>query len=162
MDGNTIEQVHGDLLAADADALVNAVNTVGVMGKGIALQFRRAYPAMFEAYVQACRAGEVEIGRMHVWPIGRPIGPRYVINFPTKAHWRGASRFEYIDDGLVDLLRVIRELRIASLAVPALGAGNGGLPWPDVRRRIVDVLGNEPGVRVLLHAPAGGTSGHRV
>lgn len=150
-----IEEVRGNLLAAEVDALVNTVNTVGVMGKGIALQFRRAYPAMFDAYVKACKAGEVEIGKMHVWPTGQLSGPRYVINFPTKKHWKGGSRLEYIDDGLVDLLRVVRDLDIASIAVPPLGAGNGGLVWSEVRPRVAEAFAEEPDLKVLLYSPSG-------
>jgi O-acetyl-ADP-ribose deacetylase (regulator of RNase III) len=152
---DVIEEVRGNLLAADVDALVNTVNTVGVMGKGIALQFRRAYPAMFDSYIKACKAGEVEVGKMHVWPTGQLSGPRYVINFPTKRHWKSGSKLEYIDDGLVDLLRVVRDLDIASIAVPPLGAGNGGLAWSDVRPRIVSALAQEAGLQVLLYSPAG-------
>ena len=116
-----IREVSGNLLTADVDALVNTVNTAGVMGKGIALQFKRAYPAMFAAYEKAARAGDLQPGRMHVWPTNQLDGPRYVINFPTKRHWRGASRIEDVASGLADLSRVIRELDIRSVAVPPLG-----------------------------------------
>ncbi|MFD7307101.1 macro domain-containing protein [Promicromonospora sp. NPDC059942] len=146
-------EVHGDLLEAEVDALVNAVNTVGVMGKGIALQFRRAYPEMYDAYALACKAGEVAVGQMHVWPTGASTGPRYVVNFPTKKHWRARSQLSYIDDGLVDLVRVIRELGIRSIAVPPLGAGHGGLDWAEVRPRIEAVLAGLPDVEVRLYVP---------
>lgn len=148
-----IELATGNLLSADADALINTVNTVGVMGKGIALQFRRAYPAMFDNYKHACEAGEVEVGRMHVWPTGQLTGPKYVINFPTKRHWRGRSELEYIEAGLQDLTRVIEDLAIRSIAVPPLGAGNGGLDWASVRPLILRYLGSLPGTRVLLFEP---------
>ena len=150
-----IETTRGDLLKADVDALVNTVNTVGAMGKGIALQFRRAYPDMFRAYQKACQAGEVQIGRMHVWETGFMTGPRFVINFPTKRHWRGPSNMRWIDQGLVDLAATIRELGIASVAVPPLGAGNGGLAWAEVRRHIVSALADLDGVRVLVFEPVG-------
>ncbi|MFD6444063.1 macro domain-containing protein [Promicromonospora sp. NPDC060204] len=146
-------EVHGDLLEADVDALVNAVNTVGVMGKGIALQFRRTYPEMYDAYALACKAGEVAVGQMHVWPTGAPIGPRYVVNFPTKKHWRSGSQLSYIEDGLVDLVRVIQELEIRSIAVPPLGAGHGGLDWTEVRPRIETALGGLTDVEVRLYVP---------
>ncbi|MFD7023563.1 macro domain-containing protein [Promicromonospora sukumoe] len=146
-------EAHGDLLEADVDALVNAVNTVGVMGKGIALQFRRAYPEMYGTYVRACRAGEVAVGRMHVWPTGSSTRPRYVVNFPTKKHWRSGSQLSYIDDGLVDLVRVVRELGIRSIAVPPLGAGHGGLDWAEVRPRIEAALGGLTDVEVRLYEP---------
>jgi len=115
-----IEEISGDLLKADADALVNTVNTVGVMGKGIALQFKQAFPANYEAYRRACQRGEVELGRMFVFPTGQ-LRPRFIINFPTKQHWRSRSRLADIEVGLADLVRVIRERGIASLAVPPLG-----------------------------------------
>ncbi|MFE5334998.1 macro domain-containing protein [Isoptericola sp. NPDC056573] len=150
-----ISEASGDLLAADVDALVNAVNTVGVMGKGLALQFRRVYPAMFDDYREACRSGEVRVGRMHVWETGADSGPRFVVSFPTKEHWRSASRLAFVDDGLVDLAAVIRRHGIRSVAVPALGAGLGGLDWGVVRPRIVAVLGELDGVDVRLYGPQG-------
>ncbi|HEV8651483.1 MAG TPA: macro domain-containing protein [Actinomycetes bacterium] len=149
-----IEEISGDLLKADADALVNTVNTVGVMGKGIALQFKQAFPANYEAYRRACQRGEVELGRMFVFPTGQ-LRPRFIINFPTKQHWRSRSRLADIEVGLADLVRVIRERGIASLAVPPLGVGNGGLPWVQVRPLIHEALGHLPEVNVLLYAPSG-------
>jgi len=150
-----IETATGNLLQADADALVNTVNTEGVMGKGIALQFRRAYPAMYDAYKVACRVGDVQIGKMLVWETGMVTGPRYVVNFPTKRHWRTLSRLDDVEAGLTDLVRVIRERGITSIAVPPLGAGNGGLPWAQVRSAIVGALGSLTDVRVLLYEPHG-------
>lgn len=148
-----ISESTGNLLEADVDALVNTVNTVGVMGKGLALQFRRAYPAMFAAYERAARAGEIQLGRMHVWPTGAATGPRYIINFPTKGHWRSRSQLRHIEAGLADLVRVVRELGITSLAVPPLGCGNGGLDWRDVEPRIRAALAPLDDVRVLLFPP---------
>lgn len=149
-----ITEAHGNLLDADVDALVNTVNTVGVMGKGIALQFRRAHPEMFIAYERAAKSGEVRLGRMHVWPTGALTGPRYVINFPTKEHWRSRSHLADIESGLKDLVRVVRELDIRSLAVPPLGCGNGGLEWDQVEPRIRAALGHlDPDVRVVLYPP---------
>ncbi|GAA0264223.1 macro domain-containing protein [Cryptosporangium japonicum] len=123
--------VEGDLLETRADALVNAVNTVGVMGKGIALDFKRAFPSNFRAYADS----------------------RYVVNFPTKAHWRSKSTLADVEAGLRDLRRVVLELGVQSVAVPALGCGNGGLPWSRVRPLIDEALGDLPGVEVLLFAP---------
>ena len=150
-----ITEARGDLLKADVDALVNTVNTVGVMGKGIALQFRRAYPAMFDAYARACKDGEVEVGRMHVWPTGSLTGPRYIVNFPTKKHWRAPSQRKWIEDGLTDLVRVIDKLHITSIAIPPLGAGNGGLNWAEVRPLIENAAADLPDVDVRLYVPEG-------
>lgn len=148
-----ITEAHGDLLKADVDALVNTVNTVGVMGKGIALQFRRAYPEMFDSYARACREGKVQVGQMHIWPTGTMDGPRFIVNFPTKKHWRAPSQLSWIDDGLTDLARVIAENEIRSIAVPPLGAGNGGLDWAQVRPRIESALAEIKGLDVRLFVP---------
>ena len=149
-----VEFVAGNLLEADVDALVNTVNTKGVMGKGIALQFRRAFPENYKAYQAACEVGEVQLGRMFVAPTGYLGRPRLIINFPTKAHWKSRSRIADIEAGLVDLQRVIREYDIGSLALPPLGCGLGGLEWSDVRPRIEAALVDAP-VRALVFEPAG-------
>ncbi|MFI1176791.1 macro domain-containing protein [Streptomyces melanogenes] len=143
----------GDILQADVSALVNPVNVVGVMGKGLALQFKKAYPAMFAAYKQACQSGDLAVGRMHVWDAGAAAQPRYVINFPTKGHWRSRSRIEDIDAGLIDLVATVQRLGIASLAIPALGAGLGGLEWADVEPRIRRAFADAPGVSLFLYPP---------
>jgi O-acetyl-ADP-ribose deacetylase (regulator of RNase III) len=148
-----IERGQGSLLAADVDALVNTVNTEGVMGKGLALQFKKAFPEAFTSYERACKAGEVEVGRMHV--VKRLASPRFIINFPTKKHWRRPSRLEYIDAGLSDLVECISALGIRSIAVPPLGCGNGGLDWADVRPRIERAFAEIPDVHVVLFEPAG-------
>jgi O-acetyl-ADP-ribose deacetylase (regulator of RNase III) len=151
-----IQIAHGNLLRAPVEALVNTVNTEGVMGKGIALQFRVAYPRMFDAYLAACRAGEVRLGRMHVFDLGGLAdGPRWIINFPTKGHWRAKSRIEDIEAGLRDLVATIRRLQIKSIAIPPLGCGNGGLPWDQVRSLIANALSEVPDVAVQLFAPEG-------
>lgn len=150
-----IETSTGNLLRAQVDALVNTVNCVGVMGKGIALQFKQAWPAMFDAYARAAKAGDVVPGRMFLWETGSLIGPRLIINFPTKRHWKGASRIEDIDAGLVDLVATIRRHDLRSLAIPPLGAGNGGLDWAVVRPRIFAALEAVPDTRVLLFDPQG-------
>ena len=151
-----IEIGRGNLLTADVEALVNTVNTVGVMGKGLALQFKRAFPDAFREYERACRAGEVEIGRMHV--VERLASPRLLVNFPTKQHWRGASKLEFVEAGLEDLVRVLREHGVSSVAVPALGCGLGGLAWSDVEPRIRSAFVALPEVRVLLYAPQANSS----
>jgi O-acetyl-ADP-ribose deacetylase (regulator of RNase III) len=149
-----VEFVTGNLLEADAEALVNTVNTKGVMGKGVALQFKRAFPENYKAYRAACAAGNVQLGRMFVFDSGRMERPRYIINFPTKEHWRSRSRLSDIDTGLEDLRRVLTELKIESVALPPLGCGLGGLRWEDVRPRIERALGTLP-VRVLVYEPHG-------
>ncbi|MBZ4334351.1 macro domain-containing protein [Corallococcus sp. AS-1-12] len=151
-----IEAGTGDLLRAEVEALVNTVNTEGVMGKGIALQFKQAFPDNFKAYKKACDREEVRPGTMFVFDQGGLAGgPRYIINFPTKRHWRAKSRIEDIESGLRDLVRVIKERKIASIAVPPLGCGNGGLRWSEVEPLITNALGGLEGVRVQVFAPAG-------
>lgn len=150
-----LELMRGNLLEADAEALVNTVNTVGVMGKGIALQFKKAYPRVYDAYKRACDAGEVEIGKMHVVQTAQVSGPRLIINFPTKRHWRGRSKLPDIQAGLEDLVRVLKEWEVKSVAIPPLGCGNGGLEWKAVRPRIEAALGELADTRVLLFEPAG-------
>ena len=148
-----IDEAKGNLLRADADALVNTVNCVGFMGKGIALQFKQAYPQNFDAYRRACKSGEVRPGSMFVVETGSLISPRYIINFPTKRHWRGNSRIEDIRSGLLALVREVREREIQSVALPPLGCGNGGLDWADVRPLIEAAIADAPDVRWILFAP---------
>ena len=150
-----IEYTSGNILYADVEALVNTVNCVGVMGRGIALQFKNAYPENFEAYEAACRRNEVQPGRMFVFATGDLTNPRYIINFPTKRHWRGKSRIEDIESGLIDLVAVVREHGIRSIAIPPLGSGLGGLEWDDVRPRIEAALQDLPQLRVLVYEPKG-------
>lgn len=147
--------VTGNLLDAKVDALVNTVNTAGVMGKGLALQFKKAFPANCKAYEAAAKIGAVEIGKMFVFEAGGILLPRYIINFPTKRHWRGASELDYVESGLRDLVKVIRERTIRSVAVPPLGAGLGGLAWRDVRPLIERALSEIADVDVLVFEPIG-------
>jgi O-acetyl-ADP-ribose deacetylase (regulator of RNase III) len=145
----------GNLIRAEADALVNTVNCEGFMGKGIALQFKKAFPDNFDAYRRACLAKEVQPGKMFVFPTGSMIGPRYIINFPTKRGWRESSLIEDIESGLTVLVATIRDLRIMSIAVPPLGCGLGGLNWRDVRPRIERAFADLPDVQVILFEPVG-------
>jgi len=147
----TIERGQGNLLTADVDAFVNTVNTEGVMGKGLALQVKRRFPEVFAEYLRACKQGVVAIGRMQV--VHRSTSPLFVINFPTKMHWRHPSKLEYIESGLADLVTQIRELGIRSIAIPPLGCGLGGLDWSEVKPRIIDALSSLPDVRVVLFEP---------
>lgn len=152
-----IQETYGNLLEAKADALVNTVNTVGVMGKGIALQFKRAFPENYKAYKRACDRGAVELGQMFIWDAGALAadGPRYIINFPTKKHWRSKSKLSDIRVGLDDLVRQIKQLSIESIAVPPLGCGYGGLRWEQVRPLIEHAFEQLPDVDVLLFPPEG-------
>ncbi len=157
---SVIKHRKGDLLAADAEALVNTVNTVGVMGKGVALQFRKAFPDNYEAYRRACKAGEVVPGRMFVFERGQLTGPRLIINFPTKRHWKGKAHIEDIETGLVDLIDVLRRFDVQSIAIPPLGCGNGGLPWSEVRPMIEAALAEVEGVTALVYEPSGAPAVH--
>ena len=145
----------GDLLAADAEALVNTVNCKGVMGKGIALQFKKAFPDNFKDYSIACERSEVHPGQMFVTE--RLVGsPRYIINFPTKRHWRAKSRLSDVESGLAALADQIRKREIRSIAMPALGCGHGGLEWEKVRPLIERKLGELSGdVRIVVFEPEG-------
>jgi len=148
-----IHNAQGNLIKAEAEALVNTVNCVGVMGKGIALQFRQAFPDNFKHYQKACRTGEVQLGKMLVVTTERLINPRYIINFPTKQHWKGKSRLEDIKNGLADLIEEVKERSINSIAIPPLGCGNGGLNWAEVKPLIEAAFEEVPQVAVLLYAP---------
>lgn len=151
-----IELTQGDLLKQDADALVNAVNCVGVMGRGIALQFRRAFPENFKIYESACKRAELRPGSMLVFETSRLKNPRYVINFPTKRHWRDKSRLTDIESGLEALVAEVKRLGIRTIALPALGCGLGGLEWQDVHPRIEKAFSGVPEVHVWLFEPEEG------
>ena len=140
-------------MEADVDAVVNTVNTVGVMGKGIALIFKERFPSNFDAYARACKNGEIGIGRMFVTESEEFFGPKWIINFPTKRSWRARSRLEWIADGLEDLVRVIKEREIRSIAVPPLGCGNGGLDWCDVRPMVVAALEEVENLDAEIYEP---------
>lgn len=150
-----MERGTGDILKANVEALVNTVNCVGVMGRGVALQFKNRFPANFKAYKAACDKGEVQPGRMMVYDLGAFNSPRWIINFPTKRHWKGKSRVEDIEAGLTALKAEIVSRGIASIALPPLGCGLGGLDWSEVRPLIEKALGTMPGLRVVLFEPAG-------
>lgn len=149
-----IHYTQGNLLHADTEAVVNAVNTVGVMGKGLALAFKKAYPENFTEYEVACKAGLLKTGRMFVTENRSLHGPRWIINFPTKQHWRQPSRFEWITAGLVDLRQVIVDRHGRSIAIPPLGCGNGGLDWEQVRPAIAAAFKDLPELEVRVYEPA--------
>jgi O-acetyl-ADP-ribose deacetylase (regulator of RNase III) len=150
-----IELTQGNLLQAEAEALVNTVNCAGFMGKGIALQFKKAYPDNFDAYHKACKVGEVQPGRMFIFDLHSMLNPTFVVNFPTKHDWRANSRYEDIKSGLQALVAEVRRRGIRSLAMPPLGCGLGGLHGNKVRPMIEWAFAPLPDVRLMLFAPAG-------
>ena len=157
-----IEFKVGDIFAEEVEALVNTVNCVGVMGRGVALQFKRAFPANFKAYAERCKRKEMRPGEVFVFETANLGSPRYIINFPTKRHWRGKSRTEDIESGLKSLAAAIEERGIRSVALPPLGSGLGGLDWAqDVRPMLAASLSELPDVRVVVFEPGGGPQDQR-
>jgi O-acetyl-ADP-ribose deacetylase (regulator of RNase III) len=150
-----IEFLKGDVLAANVEALVNTVNCVGIMGRGVALQFRKAFPDNYAVYRAVCARGDLKPGRLLVHEIDRLTFPRFIINFPTKVHWKGKSKLSYVESGLKALIDVVIEKNIGSIALPPLGSGLGGLNWGDVRSLIVTAFDKLPNVRVLVYEPVG-------
>ncbi len=148
-----IKYVTGNILESNAVALINTVNTVGVMGKGIALQFKKAYHNNYKAYVEACKKNEIEIGKLFIVKDSNlSSGEKYIVNFPTKKDWRKPSEYSFIDAGLDDLIRVLKEYNIKSIAIPPLGAGNGGLEWEKVKKIIEHKLSNLD-VEIIVFEP---------
>lgn len=151
-----IKFLTGDLLKADAEALVNTVNTVGVMGKGIALQFKEAFPYNNKVYIQACKNNELSPGKLlAVVDSNLLYGKKLIINFPTKIHWRQPSQYEYIEQGLKSLRTLIQKDNIVSIAIPPLGAGNGGLDWQIVKPMIVREL-QDLSAEIQIYEPNAG------
>lgn len=148
-----IEYKIGNILTEDAEALVNTVNCVGIMGRGMALQFKKVFPENFKSYAVACKQNQVQPGRMFVYETGRLTNPRYIMNFPTKRHWRDKSRMEDIDSGLIALAKQIRSRDIHSIAIPALGCGLGGLDWLEVRPRIERIVEQFSGLTAIAFEP---------
>ena len=142
-----------NLLEEDAEALVNAVNCIGVMGKGIPLQFKQAFPKNFQQYKKACNAKEVQAGQMFTFPRGKLFNPKYIINFPTKRHWREKSKIEDVQTGLKALVAEVQHLGITSIAIPALGGGNGMLDWLEVKPRIESAFVELPEVKAIIFEP---------
>lgn len=157
-----IEIISGNLLEAPVEALVNTVNCVGVMGKGIALQFKQAHPKNYDFYRAACERGEVRLGEMLVYDNGQMVNPRYIINFPTKNHWKEKSRLSDVELGLGALVKEVQQRNITSIAIPPLGAGSGGLDWEDVRPRLIKAFESLGNVRVLLYTPQGSPDAERM
>lgn len=150
-----IEFTCGDLLKDESDVLVNTVNCVGVMGRGIALQFKKSFPENFKAYAAACKRGEVRPGLLFIYDTGDLTPPRYIVNFPTKRHWKGKSRIDDIETGLVELREFLLRVKPQSIAIPPLGAGLGGLEWPVVRKSIESALSDLGHVRIRVYEPKG-------
>jgi len=151
----------GDILAEDTEAIVNTVNCIGVMGRGIALQFKKAFPENYKIYAAACKRDEVQPGKMFISETGQLTNPHFIVNFPTKRHWRGKSRMEDIDAGLVALVNEIQSRNIRSIAIPPLGSGLGGLEWADVRPRIEAALQGFSDLKVVIYEPGGMRSDNR-
>ena len=148
-----MEFKRGNLLHENVEALVNAVNCVGVMGAGIALHFKNAYPENFRQYKKACKAKQVKPGKMFITLTGAFLNPLYIVNFPTKLHWENKSRIEDIKSGLDALVLEIEKLRVNSIAIPALGCGNGGLDWSDVKPLIESKFSKLQNVKVIVFEP---------
>lgn len=148
-----IEFKTGDLLQTSAEALVNTVNTVGVMGKGIALQFKIRFPKNYKIYKDACKKGEFKTGQVLVVKDGDLMDQKWVINFPTKAHWKSPSKYEYIAEGLKSLVEAIKEHKIKSIAIPPLGCGNGGLDWSRVKQMMTEAL-SESEAQIIIFEPS--------
>jgi O-acetyl-ADP-ribose deacetylase (regulator of RNase III) len=147
-----IEYVKGNILNSDTQALVNTVNTEGVMGKGIALRFKESFPQNFKEYRKACEANAISIGKLFVTKHHNLSGEKIIINFPTKQKWRNPSEYAFIEKGLEDLIRVIREYNIKSIALPPLGAGNGGLNWQAVKKMIENKLSGL-NIKIVIYEP---------
>ncbi|WP_295912785.1 macro domain-containing protein [uncultured Xanthomonas sp.] len=155
---NNVTFKDGDMFSTNADAIVNTVNCVGVMGKGVALEFKRRWPENYKVYKKVCDRRELRPGMMLVYDRGDIFGsdrPRFLINFPTKDHWRSKSKIEYIENGLDALIREIRSRSITSIALPPLGCGNGGLDWAIVKPLIIDKLSVLSDVRIEIYGPLG-------
>lgn len=148
-----IKFTKGNILTADVDALVNTVNTVGVMGKGIALAFKKAFPLNYKLYKEVCDKKEFLVGNMFITNTGQ-LTPKFIINFPTKEHWRGRSKIEYIELGMKNLVETIIYNDIKSIAIPPLGCGNGGLEWSIVKPIILDELKKiDKKIDVIIYEP---------
>ncbi len=148
-----LEIVRGDIFESGAQALVNPVNCVGVMGKGLAKEFKKRFPDNYKFYQDNCKFKVMRLGMSLVYPIMYDESTKYVVNFPTKYHWRDSSKIEYIEEGLIDLIETVRVFQIISIAIPALGCGLGGLPWTQVRGTICAAMVDLPDAKVMVYPP---------
>lgn len=147
-----ITYTHGNIFEVETEALVNAVNTVGVMGKGLALQFKKKYPKNFKVYQGACKKGTFKTGQVLVVDEGDLFHKKWVINFPTKAHWKNPSQYEYLETGLTALKKALADFGIKSVAIPALGCGNGGLDWDKVKAMLETAL-TDSDIQIQVYLP---------
>jgi O-acetyl-ADP-ribose deacetylase (regulator of RNase III) len=148
-----IKYKQGNIIGENVDAIVNTVNCVGVMGRGLALQYKNKFPDNFKTYAKACKDGEVIIGKMFITQTGQLTNPKYIINFPTKRHWRGKSKIEYIECGLIDLINIIKKYDIKSIAIPPLGSGLGGLDWNIVKNKIENIFSDIKEINIIVYRP---------
>lgn len=148
-----IKFTQGNLLEAQTEVLVNTVNTVGIMGKGIALMFKERFAENYRLYAAACRGGQVQTGKIFVTEVHELNGPRWIVNFPTKQHWHAPSQLIWVVEGLQDLRRFLIEKQVKSIAIPPLGAGNGGLEWTKVRKQIEIALGDLSDIEIVVFEP---------
>ncbi len=152
----------GNLLEDESEALVNTVNCVGVMGKGIALQFKKAFPDNFKEYKKACDKKKVVPGKMFIFKHKDMFSYKWIINFPTKRHWKGKSKIEDIDSGLKDLVRQVKKINIESIAIPPLGSGLGCLDWEVVKSKIVSAFGKDEDIQINIYEPIGSPSSKKM
>lgn len=143
----------GNILESNTEVIINPVNTVGVMGKGLALQFKQKFPTNYKIYKEACKNQTIDIGKLLLVDESNLERKKFIINFPTKKHWRNSSKIEYIEEGLKDLVRIIETQSFESMAIPALGCGLGGLEWESVKLLIEKQLGNLEEIEIIIYEP---------
>ncbi|WP_338815028.1 macro domain-containing protein [Bernardetia sp. Wsw4-3y2] len=148
----------GNILESNTEVIINPVNTVGVMGKGLALQFKQKFPTNYKIYKEACKNKTIDIGKLLLVSDFKNESnlerKQFIINFPTKKHWRNPSKIEYIEEGLKDLVRIIETQKFESMAIPALGCGLGGLEWEDVRFLLEKYLEKIEGIKITIYEPS--------
>ncbi|WP_338759666.1 macro domain-containing protein [Bernardetia sp. ABR2-2B] len=143
----------GNILESSTEVIINPVNTVGVMGKGLALAFKKEFPHNYKIYKEACKNKTIDIGKLLLVDESNLERKKFIINFPTKKHWRNPSKIEYIEEGLKDLVQILKNNNFESMAIPALGCGLGGLEWEDVRLLLENHLGNLEEIEIVIYEP---------
>ncbi|WP_338793548.1 macro domain-containing protein [Bernardetia sp. MNP-M8] len=148
----------GNILESNTEVIINPVNIVGVMGKGLALAFKKQFPHNYKIYKEACKNKTINIGKLLlVSDFNNESNlerKQFIINFPTKKHWRSPSKMEYVEEGLKDLVRIIETQKFESMAIPALGCGLGGLEWEDVRFLLEKYLEKIEGIKITIYEPS--------